>query len=138
MSDTNAPAELPPLPNYAVAPKTITVNGQSVGHLAITWGNGSTARSLEVKPPDLGDQFDLAEITGAQMGNELWRNMAMVAASVRAIDGVPLPNGSPTKEALRDTLRRIGLDGMRAASMALGNDAAARAAGTTVDAAKNS
>ena len=114
MSDTTETADVQP---PALASLKITPVGDEKGTLSAVWGE--PARSIEVQPMDLGQQFDLAELTGPNAANAVWVSMATVAASVRAIDGIPVPQGAYTRERIKATLNKMGLDGLRAGMMAL-------------------
>lgn len=110
----------PPVVNFAMSNKSVMVNGREEKRVVVSYGN--PLHTLECKVPDMGDQFDLAEIAGEQMesGNFLWTNMAVVGASVRMIDGKPVPgNGSLTKARIKDVLVQIGRDGVRCVTFAL-------------------
>jgi hypothetical protein len=116
---TAAPAPvLPPLPNFAVRKKAVGTGTAAAEVMVVTFGN--PIRTIEVKPLDLGEQWDLSEITGGTEANDTWRNMAQVAASVLAVDNVPPRPPRFERGSLRDTLSKIGLDGLQAVSMALG------------------
>ncbi|MGI4951189.1 MAG: hypothetical protein ACRYGM_05240 [Janthinobacterium lividum] len=130
MSDTTI--EAPDLLAGALASmkvEQVMANGVPTEAFRVQWGEGVAMRSLEVKAMTLGDQLDFAETTppGA---NAMWTNMAMTAASVLTVDGVPLPMVF-TKEIYKRKLDRLGLDGLRAAMMVLngyrGPDDAAKA-----------
>lgn len=115
LTDPDAPPKLPPLPNYSL---TIEVRGPA-GHQSefLIAKFGDPVRSLSVKPLTMGDQWDLAEITPAGV-SETWSNMAQIAYAVKDLDGAPIPNFGQRKH-LRNTLDKLGVDGLRAASMAL-------------------
>jgi hypothetical protein len=104
MSDT------PPL----VTRRTETHGGKSVDIFGISFG---TDRRLEARRLTMGDQFDLAEAMPGD-ANRLWTSMALVAASIVSIDGVPVPPGK-TKRDLRNILDKLGEDGVAAANAAL-------------------
>ena len=116
----SAPA-LPPIPNYAVRREMRSTSDGPAEHLIVTFGD--PVRKITIKPLSLGDQWDLAEVTGNNAGNETWQNMAYTAATVTDFDGIPVP---PSKQSrydrsnLRSILNRLGIDGLRAASRALG------------------
>ncbi len=120
MSDTTTTAPdtartLPPLPNYKLTTETRGPAGSQAEYLTAKFGN--PIRSVTVKPLTMGDQWDLAEITPAGVG-ETWLNMAQLAYSVWFIDDVPTPRFIERRH-LRATLDKLGVDGLRAASMAL-------------------
>ena len=125
MSDAVAAApEAPPIPNYSAAPKTATINGVAEQLIVVKYGQNAAnselpERVLEVRRCDMGDQFDLAEIAGAQVDNDVWLSLAMVALSVQTIDGTPVPRGNVSKANLRTTLKNIGPLGVRAVRRAL-------------------
>ena len=119
MSDTiTAPdtaPKLPPLPNYSLATEMLGPVGSQVEYLTAKFGN--PVRSVTVKPLTMGEQWDLSEISPAGVG-ETWLNMAQIAFSVTHIDGVPAPRFAERRH-LRNTLDKLGVDGLRAGSMAL-------------------
>jgi hypothetical protein len=105
----------PPLPNLSVTMTTQKINGRDKKVWVVSYGT-YPIRVIEVAPPDLGDQFDLAEMAGDNM-SQLWLGMAMSALAVRSVDNVPMFRGQ--KENLRETLRRLGEDGLRAVNWTL-------------------
>jgi len=118
-----APAEEPADSNAADLPSDVSVTrrrwknrGRDEELLVVTFGQPQ--RKVELVELDLGDQFDLAEVTGASGGNAAWSSMAFIAASVRTIDNDPVGVGY-SKQVLRETLRRLGIDGMKAAGLVL-------------------
>ena len=115
MSDTK--------PVRAVARKTATINNRSVELFATTFGND---RKLELKRLTMGDQFDLAEMM-TDTASRLWTSMALVAASLVSIDGVPVSPGY-TRAGLRSILDQLGEDGVAAANDALATSDENRAA----------
>lgn len=122
--ETTEATTQPPIPNFAVTPKTVTVNGVAEERLVVTYGAQVGAPSLpehtlEIRRVDMGDQFDLAEIAGQQIGNDVWLSLAIVALAVKSVDGVPEARFPLTKTALRKTLVAIGPLGVRAVRDAL-------------------
>lgn len=122
MSETDQPDQapdttLPTLRNLTVKEAIRAGGGVQVTVLEVTFG--SPLRTLEVRALDLGEQFDLAELTGPNMANAVWVNMAQMAASVRAMDGVPRPGVMHTRDSIKATLNKLGVDGLQAVMMAL-------------------
>ena len=118
---------LPPIPNYSVRRETRVTSDGPAEHLIVTFGE--PARAITVKPHSLGDQWDLAEITGAYAGNDTFQNMAYVAATVTEFDRIPVLRQSRfDRDGIRRILNQMGMDGLRAASKALGETAPAAAA----------
>ncbi len=92
------------------------------------------SRRFSVREMDVVEQLDLYELAGANSTNPAWLGTAMMVASVRAINDVPLPFPSNPLN-LRAGLRRIGREGMDAlrtdrAAQQEAEDAAALAAVT--------
>lgn len=121
MSDTtltasDAAPKVPPLPNYSLTVEMRGPAGSQMEYLTAKFGN--PLRSVTVKTLTMGDQWDLAEITPAGV-SETWSNMAQIAYSVTDMDGVPVPRFGGERRHLRNTLDKLGVDGLRAASMAL-------------------
>jgi hypothetical protein len=122
MSDTTTTVAeaAAPIPGFAVTPRTNIFNGQPEQWWTVKFGaEADPQRVLEIRRIDMGDQFDLSEISGAMVDNDVWLSLAIVALSVQSIDGAPLPRGNPTKAALRNTLKSIGPLGVRAVRRAL-------------------
>lgn len=115
LTDPDAPPKLSPLVNYTLTVEVRGPAGNQAEFLTAKFGN--PIRSLTIKPLTMGDQWDLAEITPAGV-SDTWSNMAQVAYAVKTLDGVPIPPFSQRRN-LRDTLDKLGVDGLRAASMAL-------------------
>jgi hypothetical protein len=114
------PEAAAPIPGFLATPKTGLVNGQSEAWMVVRYGAGADPQHvLEVRRVDMGDQFDLAEVAGAQVDNDVWLSLAIVALSVQSIDGAPQPRGNTTKASLRNTLKTIGPLGVRAVRRAL-------------------
>ena len=134
MTVPDATPKAPPLPNYSLTVETRGPAGSQAEYLTARFGN--PVRSVTVRPLTMGDQWDLAEITPANV-SETWSNMAQLAYSVTDIEGVPVPRLGATRQHLRNTLDKLGVDGLRAASMALARvfDQAAPDAAPTPDAA---
>ena len=114
MSETET-ALAPQLPaGMTVTTRTINVNNLPEVYTTVTFG--SPPRTIEVVDLDMGSQFDLAEITGNAGENLEYRNLAFIAASVRTVDGVPyVASAGFTKGRLRNVLKHLGADGVRAA-----------------------
>jgi hypothetical protein len=83
----------------------------SYGTIETTDADG---RSLTVRPPDAIDKLRLFKAVGPELGrNPLYLGMAVVAFSITAIDGVPVPR--PTNEHQIETLiTRLGNNGLDA------------------------
>ena len=83
---------------------------------------------IEAVELDMAEQWDFLEIAGSNIENEAWVNVALLAASVVSIDGVPVPAGPKTRDGLRHVLKKIGEDGVEALQFAFrdvpGDDAA--------------
>lgn len=110
-------AELPPVPNYSMRREVRPSQDGPAEHLIVTYG--TPAQSIVVKPLNLGEQWDLAEVTGANAGNDTFQNMAYTAASVMQFGDVPVMPPRFNRNNLRTVLTRLGLDGLRAVSRAL-------------------
>jgi hypothetical protein len=97
-------------------------------------------RVLTVRPPHALDQLRLFKAVGAALAqNQPYLGMAMVACSVTAIDGVPVP--MPANEhQIESLIQRLGDAGLQAASEVLEprpsedevRDQAGNSAGTTI------
>lgn len=114
----------PDIPNFSAVPKTVTVNGAAEQWVVIKYGVSQLDAAMpdkiiEIRRVDMGDQFDLVEIAGSQVDNDVWLSLAIVALSVQTIDGIPVPHGTLTKATLRNTLKQIGPLGVRAVRRAL-------------------
>lgn len=91
-------------------------------------------RKISYKELDPADILDLLEAAGQQSTNQGWMRMAMIVASVSAIDDTPVP-AARTKEQVRAIARQLGNDGLVALNGAMfGEDAAPDEA---VETAKN-
>jgi len=121
MSETHADADpvavRPNLENLTVKSAIREGGGLQVEVLHVSFG--APLRTLEVRALDLGEQFDLAEMTGPNIGNQVWTNMAQMAASIRGLDGVPTPSVPHTRATIKAMLNRLGIDGLQAIMMAL-------------------
>jgi hypothetical protein len=93
----------------------------------------SLGRNLAVRRLSALEQLDFFEGAGAAAGSSSWMAMAVVAVSVRMIDGVPCPFPR-TKEAIRQAVAKLGMEGINAAMAAFVSDDAPDAA---ADTAKN-
>ncbi len=76
-------------------------------------------RELSLRRPDALDRLRLFKALGAELSlNAPYLGVALLAASVTAIDGVPVP--APTSESQLEALvRRLGDDGIDAVADAL-------------------
>lgn len=72
--------------------------------------DGREITFIEMDPLDLMKLFEAA---GENSTNRGWMNFAMTIASIRAIDGVPVPI-STTKAMLEATARKLGTAGLQA------------------------
>jgi hypothetical protein len=145
MSDTTDFSEAPTLkaiPNYTCT----LVHDENPQGEKITVANvtfGEPARKLQVREPDMGDQFDLLEMGGAATNNETWMGMALVANAVRIIDGLPVMPFRPerldmSKNTLRSTIKKLGPVGLAAAGRAIAEmSKSPLSAEAIVEAAKN-
>lgn len=79
----------------------------------------AAGRALTVRKPGALDRLRLFKAAGALLaGNSAWLGLATVAASVVALDGVPMP--FPATEAQIEALvQRLGDHGIAAASAVL-------------------
>lgn len=101
----------------------------------------SNGRQLELRLLNSLEQLDLFEACGTNASNQPWLAMALLACTVRAIDGHPVPK--PINRAqIRAAIAKLGSEGLNAVQTALttpeedeepGDDVRALA-----DAAKNS
>ena len=122
----------PPLPNLAIEPGE-PWNGRA--SVIVSYGEPTAVRKIAVVKPDLGDQFDLAEMADTSAMNMQWLALAMAGKAVISVNGIPLlPVKS--KEDIKRNLRQIGEDGLRAVNHALNRGFAAPSADAS--AAKNS
>ena len=92
------------------------VKGRTVESMMVTFGEN---RMVEVERLSLSAEWALLELTGSNASNGAWSTMASVAASVRTIDGVPVPGGNFTRDGIGRTLDQLGVDGFKAALQAL-------------------
>ena len=70
---------------------------------------------------DAGDMLDMIEAAGENAGNRVWMRFALVACSVQAVDGVPLP--FPRDAAgIKAVARRLGMKGLEAVQAVLEDD----------------
>lgn len=107
----------PTLENFNVRTTTRDFSGRTVEVLHV--GYGEPMRTLEVQALSLGEQWDLAELTGPNASNGVWVNMATMAASVRAIEGVPIPAVPHSRDSIKRTLEKLDVIGLQAVMMAL-------------------
>jgi hypothetical protein len=101
------------IPNFSARVFTVPHDGGEAKCVEVTFGEPQ--HKIVVRELDLVDQFDLLEISGEASGNAAWMGMAMVAASLREIDGMPVPKATQ-KAHLRVNLKRIPPLGLRAIS----------------------
>ena len=101
---------------------TVSINGMDTELFRAEFGTG---RSVTVRRLDMGDQYDIAELMGAD-ASPTWVSMTLLAASVNEIDGKPSPTAR-TKATFRQILKQLGEGGVEAARRAL--DAATEAEG---------
>jgi hypothetical protein len=73
----------------------------------------SLGRELEVQRPNTLERMKLMRVCGKSTDVDRWFGMVMLAACVRAIDGIPLPTTATPEQG--DTLvARVGDEGMAA------------------------
>ena len=76
-------------------------------------------RRLELKRLGVLERLRLFEAAGAELSrNDRWLGMAVLAASVTAMDGVPLPFPA-SKPAIEAAVQRLGEEGIAAVAGAL-------------------
>lgn len=94
-------------------------------------------RALEVRRPTRRDSMRLMRGWGTACNVEMWVGQAMLAATCRSIDGVPipLPTTADQAESLVDRLEDEGLNAI--AEWLTEQNAAAPNATTEIEAAKN-
>lgn len=80
-------------------------------------------RVLRLREMDPADMLDLIEAAGENAGNRAWLRFAMLACSVQAIDGVPVPFPRDPG-GVKALARRIGTAGLEAVRAALFTDTA--------------
>ena len=99
MSETQQPT-MPPVPD---------------GTYVVTDDKG---RQLHVRSLTLLEEMDLIEAAGTPAPPDRWMNIAIFAACIRNIDGLPLL--VPTKRnQIRAQVQRVGAEGIRAVAKAL-------------------
>lgn len=91
-----------------------TINAESREVIRILF----SGRVIEAMELDMADQWDFMEIAGRQLDNEPWVNTALLACSVIAIDGLPVPSGIKSRDEIRRILRKLGEDGLDALQLA--------------------
>ncbi len=91
-----------------VTPIKLTINGEHRDGYRIR----TISHTFEAIELDMAEQWDFLELAGKQIDNEAWVNVAILAAAVISIDGVPIPAGTRTRETLRQVLRKIGEEGL--------------------------
>lgn len=103
----------------------------------------SLERKIVLKTLGPADMLNLFEAAGANSGNAAWMRFAMELASVRSVDGVPLPFAIK-KEQLLMAAERLGNEGMMAVHLKLfppeeegADESAPTAEAQEVEAAKN-
>ncbi|MHB1303032.1 MAG: hypothetical protein ACYCZB_06100 [Acidiphilium sp.] len=76
-------------------------------------------RMLALRPLTMLDRLRLFKALGAELAmNDAYLGVAALAASVTAIDGVPLPFPA-TEATVENAVERLGEDGIEAAALAL-------------------
>ena len=93
----------------------------------------AAGRVLSVIEMDPADQLDLFEACGAMASNPAWVGMALLASSVRSIDGVPVPQPA-NKLQVRALAKQLGKHGIAAVASVLN---APDTTAEVVDTAKN-
>ncbi len=101
---------------YKVTTAQRDVRGRTVESYMVAFGDN---RMVEIERLSLSAEWTLLELTGSNASNAAWSTMASVAASVRTIDGVPVPGVAPTRDSIGGTLDKLGVDGFKAALFAL-------------------
>jgi hypothetical protein len=92
---------------------------------------------LTVHEMDPADKLDLFEAAAKNNGNGNWLGMALLACSVTAIDGQPIPMPK-NPEQVKALARRLGNAGIDAVSVALSEPVATPAdVNATIETAKN-
>ena len=80
--------------------------------------NGMKLGVVELDP---ADQLDLFEACGRMSTNPGWVGLALLACSVRSINGVPEPMPA-TQDQVRNLARRLGHEGIAAVRKSLEGD----------------
>jgi hypothetical protein len=75
-------------------------------------------RTLTIREIGPMEQIDLFEAAGDQSNNSPWVGMAILAASVTDIDGIPMPTPR-SKNTIRAALKTLGSEGVAAVAKAL-------------------
>lgn len=75
-------------------------------------------RTLTIREIGPMEQIDLFEAAGDQSNNSPWVGMAILAASVTDIDGIPMP-APRSKNNIRAALKTLGTEGVAAVAKAL-------------------
>lgn len=102
------------IPNFAVRVSP-PEKGVTITHVTF----GAPQRNVAYRNLDLTDQWDLAELAGADPSPR-WMGMTLIAASLWSVDDMAIPKAKVlTRDVLRDRLRRLGSDGMNAIAAAL-------------------
>ena len=99
----------------------------------------SLGRVLVLKKLDLLNELDVIEAAGAASSNQRWMFLATLAATVRTIDGVPIPFPSDRKS-LRSVMGLVKSEGVAAVVKAFNEDIPdipAEAGPAEADTAKN-
>ena len=117
MSDTQDTTEALPEPGADIPNFSVTDWGGAGTVDVVTFGEPK--REIRFRQLDLADQWDIAELAGADPSPR-WMGMTLIAASVMDIDGFPVrPIEQIDRKELRSRLKKIGADGMNAISAAL-------------------
>ena len=109
----------------------LTINGDQRDAFRIR----TATHSIEAIELDMAEQWDFLELAGRQIDNEAWVNVAVLAAAVVSVDGVPVPGGAKTKETLRQVLKKIGEEGLAALQVAFADNTDADDQGASAESA---
>jgi hypothetical protein len=116
-------------PDWTITRSRSTINRVERDCVKIT----TSALVIDAVELDMADQWDFMELAGPQLDNEAWVNTALLAASVIAIDGMPVPSGPKSREGIRQVLRKLGPVGLDALQAAFAEPADDRAERRRVD-----
>ena len=130
-SEAQPPNAIPDIVNFSTSLGAV-VSGEPT--TKVTFGT----RSAEFRELNLADTWDMLEISG-ETANDTWLNLALMAMSLTALDGVPLmvPKGGLTKDELRYRMKKLGSDGMSALAKAMAETKPKPDAAAMTAAAKN-
>ena len=106
---------------HSIEKSVRTINGVQREVSRVSFGG----RTIEMVDLDMAEQWDFMEVAGRQLDNEPWANTAMLACSVIAIDGLPMPSGVRSRDDIRRILRKLGEDGVDAVQAVLDDRAGA-------------